>query len=337
MTPAGRYYHVSPRFWRQSAAWSEDARTLGMYLTTSPHRNMVALYYCPLAYMTADLGWDGERLQTALEEVVGAEFAHYDYEAQVVFVPQALEDDPPGAGKQTVGAVLVVGELPETPLLETFLRAATRVCPGLVRALRSPIEAASKPHRSLFEAASQDHASRTEAAPIPEPGTRTRIPVPGTSLCGPDEDKPATPTLTAQRILDLWNEICPPALPKALGLSDDRRKRIKTRLTDDPARDETWWRSYFDRIRASPHCRGENDRGWRATFDFAIRSEEVSLRVLEGKYDRGGMTREPGAARSPGGAAGQPVSADAARRRRELNYGIIRPDGSRETGLEPDG
>jgi hypothetical protein len=38
--------------------------------------------------------------------------------------------------------------------------------------------------------------------------------------------------------------------------------------------------AYFE-ARATPHQRGENDRGWKATFDFIIR-EDVVTRAIEG-------------------------------------------------------
>jgi hypothetical protein len=191
VTPLGRYYHVSPRFWRISRDWSEDARTLALYLSTCSHRNMVALYYCPVAYMTADLGWDLPRLTSALDELVAVrEYVRYDAAAEVVFVPQAFEDDPPGAGKQTVGAVSVIRELPDTSLLEAFLDIAQTICPELAKALGRVIEAASKPHRSRIEAASEGHESGIEAAPIPEPDSRTR-----TRTRFPEEPEEPSPPL----------------------------------------------------------------------------------------------------------------------------------------------
>jgi hypothetical protein len=44
------------------------------------------------------------------------------------------------------------------------------------------------------------------------------------------------------------------------------------------------WRPIFQRINASDFCRGQNDRGWIATFDWALQPD-TAAKVLEGKYD----------------------------------------------------
>ncbi|HEY8425121.1 MAG TPA: hypothetical protein VIK73_03800 [Limnochordales bacterium] len=121
------------------------------------------------------------------------------------------------------------------------------------------------------------------------------------------ESEPASPTgdapplIRPERVVELWNEICGDVLPSVRSLTDTRRKKIRSRIMAEPGRDETWWRTYFSRIRASPFCCGENSRGWQATLDFAIRSEDVVAKVLEGVYDgrrQGGRRIVPGSAGS---------------------------------------
>lgn len=65
------------------------------------------------------------------------------------------------------------------------------------------------------------------------------------------------------------------------------RSRVK-------GRDEAWWQTYFSRIRASPFLCGDNDRGWKASIDFAIRSEDMVAKILEGQYSRSGGRAAPG-------------------------------------------
>lgn len=91
--------------------------------------------------------------------------------------------------------------------------------------------------------------------------------------------------ITPERVAEIWNEVCGDVLPRVTKLTPNRRKHIRARIVADKSRDEQWWRSYFGRIRASPFCCGDNDRDWRADIDFAVRSEDVVVRVLEGKYD----------------------------------------------------
>jgi len=115
--------------------------------------------------------------------------------------------------------------------------------------------------------------------------------------------------VSAMQVLAAWNEICADVLPRARVLTDQRRQRIQARCRAQPGRDERWWRRYFARIRASPFLVGRNDRGWQADLDWAVRSEQVVARVLEGRYDVGarngvGVAGGDGRSDEPRGYAG---------------------------------
>ena len=97
----------------------------------------------------------------------------------------------------------------------------------------------------------------------------------------------APPPVSPKEVVNLWNEICAPPLPKAQKLTPARRQKLLTRIAEDGERGPDWWRQYFQRIRGTPFCCGENDRGWTADIDWAIRSEDVVTRVLEGAYESG--------------------------------------------------
>jgi hypothetical protein len=82
-------------------------------------------------------------------------------------------------------------------------------------------------------------------------------------------------------LMAAWNELTLTPIPRCRDLTIKRRKQGRARLTERPL---TEWRDVFSAIQASAFCRGENDRGWSATFDWVIGSPEVALKVLEGKY-----------------------------------------------------
>lgn len=86
-------------------------------------------------------------------------------------------------------------------------------------------------------------------------------------------------------LASLWNETCGTSLPKCQKLTENRKRHAKARLREG-GRDLAWWQAYFARIAASAFCRGETGgTGWKASFDWAIRSEDVVAKVFEGKYD----------------------------------------------------
>lgn len=85
----------------------------------------------------------------------------------------------------------------------------------------------------------------------------------------------------------LWNEVCV-SLPEVREITDKRRKHEKARLLKKPI---DQWRLIFERIEASDFCRGDSDSGWKATFDWVIKSDDPAVKVLEGKYDSRGQKR----------------------------------------------
>src|SRR5690606_31060409 len=86
---------------------------------------------------------------------------------------------------------------------------------------------------------------------------------------------------------------------KALRLTEERRAKLRQRLADAGGLDG--WRAALDKLARSPHCTGQNDRGWRADLDFLLQKSSF-LRLLEGRYD----PRRPCGAPDAGGVAGPP-------------------------------
>jgi hypothetical protein len=103
----------------------------------------------------------------------------------------------------------------------------------------------------------------------------------------------------AEDFSDLWNTRTSAPIPRCRDLTSKRRRHIKARLTE-----RSWdeWIAVLDRIEQSSFCRGQNDRGWLATFDWVIGSPDVAVKVLEGKYDnRGARGVVPSSPISPQG------------------------------------
>ncbi|OGO76215.1 MAG: hypothetical protein A2203_02010 [Chromatiales bacterium RIFOXYA1_FULL_46_5] len=62
-------------------------------------------------------------------------------------------------------------------------------------------------------------------------------------------------------------------------MTSDRAAKIKTRLREIPNRED--WKTILSRVKESPWHRGENDRGWIATFDWLIKNASTPIRILE--------------------------------------------------------
>ena len=118
------YFRVSPKIW--SHPFSEDARTLAVYLLTCPHRTIEGLYRLPLGYAVADLKWSRERLAEPLRELLADGFADYDETTEVVFIRQALHYQAPANPNMMRAAAVRLAMLPPTRLFAAFFEAAQR-------------------------------------------------------------------------------------------------------------------------------------------------------------------------------------------------------------------
>ena len=94
-----------------------------------------------------------------------------------------------------------------------------------------------------------------------------------------------------QEIINFWNEVKTEDLPRVIRLSTKRSYKFSKRLKENP--DLATWKKTIRRICASDFCNGNNDRGWKASFDFLINNEEGILKVLEGRYDNHGGKYAP--------------------------------------------
>jgi HD superfamily phosphohydrolase len=86
-----------------------------------------------------------------------------------------------------------------------------------------------------------------------------------------------------EKIKNLYNEICT-SLPKVKAITDARRTHIKARWNQFKQNIEIF-EQVFRKVEASDFCKGKNDRGWKADFDWLIKNDTNMTKVLEGKYD----------------------------------------------------
>lgn len=96
---------------------------------------------------------------------------------------------------------------------------------------------------------------------------------------------PPAPTTSPADLLEAWNAV----MGQRCEMTEKRTKAARLRL-----KDPKWverWRVALDRCSASDFCRGVNDRGWAADFEWFIKPESVT-RLLEGKYDNRDRPRQ---------------------------------------------
>lgn len=88
----------------------------------------------------------------------------------------------------------------------------------------------------------------------------------------------------ARHVVEFWNRIAEEmGLAKVIATPPKRKAGIIARAQESAFN----LQAIVDEIRASPFLRGDNDRGWKADFDFIFCSPNNYLKILEGKYRHG--------------------------------------------------
>lgn len=152
------YAKVSPQFWigrtgKELRKLGTEAQVVAFYLMTSPHANMIGLYYIPKSFIAHETGLTIEGASKALRRACEAGFCSYDDTSEVVWVHEMaiyqVGEQLSPKDKQCKGVQNLYDTLPENPYLKPFFeKYSFRFCMKTVRDFVSPIEAPSKPLRS---------------------------------------------------------------------------------------------------------------------------------------------------------------------------------------------
>ncbi len=87
------YGRVYSSFWQspEMRALPEDARTLAMYLLTSPHGNLIGCFRLPDAYAADDLQWPLQRVAEGFAKLQSVAFVTRDEATKWVFITKYLK------------------------------------------------------------------------------------------------------------------------------------------------------------------------------------------------------------------------------------------------------
>jgi uncharacterized protein YdaU (DUF1376 family) len=131
-------------------------------------------------------------------------------------------------------------------------------------------------------------------------GNATYNPLPKTknkTSCDSSEPPAKAPD---KELIELYNQTLGSQLPKAQMLTAKRKAAIKQRWTQTlgsktPAGKDryvdlqtglVWWERFFEKVKRNPHWMGENDRGWKADFDWIINPSNF-VKILEYNPSKG--------------------------------------------------
>ena len=93
-------------------------------------------------------------------------------------------------------------------------------------------------------------------------------------------------SLPFKEIKELWNAVCV-GYPKLHSLSESRKNKMRNRIAEMGGAEKALplLREIFTKMQASNFLRGDNKRGWKASFDWLFENDKNWVKVYEGNYD----------------------------------------------------
>lgn len=85
---------------------------------------------------------------------------------------------------------------------------------------------------------------------------------------------------SVEEIFSYWNS--KEKLPTAQ-ITKSRLTKLKARVKENGFLEN--YQVVIDKLAASDFCTGENDRGWKANFDWLVKNDVNYVKVLEGQFD----------------------------------------------------
>ena len=280
------YAKIGPTFWtgktgKEIKKRGANAVVMAAYLMSSPHSNMLGLYYQPLLYAAHETGLGLEGATEGLQSCVEAGFCAYDRETEMVWVfemaqyqiAEALEVK----DNRCKGVQKDYDALQECPFLGEFF---DKYAAAFHMTKRRGSEGALKPLRS------QEQEQEQEQKQDLDPTGSCRQADDGLPACPHDE-------IIRQYHLKL------PELPQVKLKTDGRQKAMRSfwrwvltsKRSDGQPRASTadqaltWISSYFERASTNDFLMGRagGTRGhenWRCDLDFLL-TERGRKHVIE--------------------------------------------------------
>lgn len=167
------YARISPRFWmgetgRLIRGKGPEPQLLALYLLTSPHSNMIGLYWCPVTYMAHETGMTMQGASKALQSLVDLGFCHYDAASEVVWVIEMARyqvgERLSEKDKQTKGVQNAYDDLPKNAFLPAFfLRYKDAFCMTNARFSEAPSEPLASKEKEKEKEREKEQETEKEA------------------------------------------------------------------------------------------------------------------------------------------------------------------------------
>lgn len=293
------YAKVAPTFWtgdtgRELARRGFQGVIVGAYLMTSPHANMIGLYYQPLLYMAHETGLGLEGASLGLITCIDVGFCAFDSATEMVWVKEMASWQIAKQLKEVdlrcKGIQKEYDSLQANPFLgDFFARYSKNFHMTSARENKGLPKPLGKPLLSQEQEQEQEQEQKKELSPTAHETPKMN----GHDLLGEilvtksqkDEVAP---------ILESYHRILPKC-QRLNVLSDERRKKIlkavklAKRLCKEKSLDyEIFWDVYFEECDRDSWLRGElanpKNANWKQNL-ITLLDEERFAKIMDAAFD----------------------------------------------------
>jgi hypothetical protein len=273
------YGKISPQFWigptgKALRKAGTEAQLVALYLMTSPHANMIGLYYLSESSIAHETGLGFEGASKGLQSAIEAGFCRYDADAEVIWVVEMatyqIADELSAKDLLCKGIQRDYASVPENKYLAEFFDKYYGVfhmtkCRGA--------KAPSKPLRSQEQEQEQEQ-EHDAAAQLPPVGDTKQQHHADMILT----DTNATEFAKAVMIeyTEVW--LASPPLGFTLMAAIQKWANIEPK-----ARRVSWWRWYFEVCAEDDYLAGRKDIKFRADILYLIRDDQFTRMVEHGR------------------------------------------------------
>lgn len=281
-----RYRKIDPRIWNDAkfCSFSERGKLLFFYVLTHPNMTMIGMLRATPEGLFSELGFDASDCQADWQAVCEAGVVQVAKQG-LIRLPNFLKYNEPESPSVVKSWASCFDLLPECDLLNDAKRDIESY---LIQKGKSWIEAYRGTKKQPNGQTSRQAGGQTARHQEQEQEQDIRN----------TKEKPASrksddfrePLI--EKIVSLYGEITTGYFSQIQAVTEKRKRSVKKFIdffrkqvnAVDEAAFLSAVREYFCRAVRSPFLTGQNERGWRADFDFLM-NETKALALLEGKYD----------------------------------------------------
>ena len=259
-----RYQKIHSKLWEDEkmVELSSLAQLTYAYLLSNRHNNIMGFYQLAIPPGKMILGMmDMDVLEKHIEEIQTMDMVKYDKQNSLILINNFLKYNPIESPKILAAAHHRLLDIPKSELFYDFLTILE-----------------NEPIASLGKNSQLAPVVREILKMVVSESTITPEVLPNQDIINPMETKEEQDPI--EWVAVRWNEICGTKLSKISKVTKPRQDVIRARIEEySPEKIE----EVFYLVLKSPFLLGENDRGWRADFDFVM-SKSKFTKILEGSY-----------------------------------------------------